>query len=91
MPGCTEMERYLFGLNGFPVLKKALTDDEIAGCGAILDELQDTGLGEWRGHVHGHNFTGSHEGLDLQQIYEAGEPFEKLIDHPSWIDKVLHI
>ncbi|MDE0113699.1 MAG: phytanoyl-CoA dioxygenase family protein [Albidovulum sp.] len=90
MPGCTEMDRYLFDLNGFLVLKNVLSDDEVAACNTVLDELQDTGPGEWRGYVHGHNFTGSHEGLNLQQIYEAGEPFEKLIDHPSWIDKVLH-
>ena len=29
------------------------------------------------------------EGLNLQQIYEAGKPFEKLIDHPSWINHML--
>ena len=27
-------------------------------------------------------------GLNLQQIYEAGEPFERLIDHPSWIERI---
>ena len=85
----TDMERYLFDLNGFLVLKGALSTAEVADCNAILDDLQDCGPGEWRGHVHGHNFTGSHEGLNLQQIYEAGEPFERLIDHPSWIEKVI--
>ncbi len=84
----TEMERYLFDLNGFLVLKKALAADEVSACNAILDELQDCGSGEWIGHVQGHNFTGSHEGLNLQRIYEAAQPFERLIDHPSWIDKV---
>ena len=28
--------------------------------------------------------------MNLQQIYEAGEPFENLIDHPSWIEHVKH-
>lgn len=86
----TEMERYLFDLNGFIVLKGALKETEIADCNAILDELQDCGKGEWRGYVHGHNFSGDHEGLNLQQIYEAGTTFERLIDHPSWYHKVLH-
>ena len=27
------------------------------------------------------------DGLNLQQIYEAGEPFERLIDHPSWFQR----
>ena len=31
---------------------------------------------------------GDDEGLNLQQIYEGGEPFERLIDHGAWIDKV---
>ena len=26
--------------------------------------------------------------VNYQQIYEAGEPFEELIDHPAWFDKV---
>ena len=30
------------------------------------------------------------DGLNLQQIYEAGEPFERLIDHPSYVGKVRH-
>ncbi len=87
--GLTDMERYLFDLNGYLILRNALSADEVASCNAILDDLQDCRPGDWRGHVHGHNFTGSHEGLNLQQIYEAGEPFEQLIDHPSWIEKVI--
>jgi len=51
--------------------------------------MQDCKPGQWQGRVHGHNFTGSHEGLNLQQIYEAGPAFERMIDHPSWIDKVI--
>lgn len=88
--GLTEMERYLFDLNGYLVLRNALSPDEVSACNGLLDEMQDCGPGEWRGHVHGHNFTGSHEGLNLQQIYEGGAPFERLIDHPSWYDKVLN-
>ena len=41
--------------------------------------------GQWWGRVHAH-WYGDNDGLNLQQIYEAGEPFERLIDHPSWID-----
>lgn len=86
---CTDMERYLFDLNGFLVLRGALSQQEVAACNERLDEMQHSEPGQWHGRVHGHNFTGSHEGLNLQQIYEGGSAFEKLIDHPSWIEKVI--
>ena len=87
---CSEMERYLFDLNGFFIIKNALSPAEVKACNLILDDLQEIAVNEWRGSVHGQSFTGSHEGLNLQQIYEAGEPFERLIDHPAWINKVIH-
>ena len=86
----TDMERYLFDLNGFIVIRNALSAEEVSECNAVLDTMQKGQPGQWHGHVHGHNFTGSHEGLNLQQIYEAGPAFERLIDHPSWIEKVTH-
>jgi hypothetical protein len=45
--------------------------------------------GEWYGNVHAHSFGGT-DGVNFQQIYEAGEPFERLIDNPLWIEKVKH-
>ena len=90
-PGLTEMERYLFDLNGFVVLRGALSAEEVADCNAVLDTMQDSAPGQWHGHVHGHNFTGSHEGLNLQQIYEGGPAFERLIDHTSWFGKIVEL
>ena len=69
--GLTDMERYLFDLNGYLILQGALSPQEVAACNASLDSLQDCGPGEWRGRIHGQNFTGTHEGLNLQQIYEG--------------------
>ena len=86
----TDMERYLFDLNGYIVIRNALSRQEVSDCDLILDTLQNCKAGEWFGHVHGHNFTGAHEGLNLQQIYESGPAFQRLIDHPSWISKVTH-
>ncbi len=83
----TDLEIYLFDLRGFLVLKNALTPQEVAAMNAILDEVPPIKQGEWWGNVHAHSF-GTTDGLNLQQIYEAGEPFEQLIDHPSWIEKV---
>lgn len=36
--------------------------------------------------MQAHSFGGK-DGFDLQQIYEAGEPFEQLIDHPRGKEK----
>jgi len=30
------------------------------------------------------------DGWNLQHIYEGGEPFERLLDHPSWYGHVTH-
>jgi len=84
----TELESYLFDLNGYIVVKNALNKFEIKACNKIIDKLKILKHGEWSGYVHGHNYGGK-EGLNLQQIYEAGKPFEKLIDHPSWIHHML--
>ncbi|MBZ0303756.1 MAG: phytanoyl-CoA dioxygenase family protein [Anaerolineae bacterium] len=84
----TDMDTYLFDLRGFLLLKNALSTEEVAAINAGIDRMLPLERGEWYGHVHGHSFGGGDEGLNLQQIYEGGEPFERLIDHPSWIDKV---
>ena len=89
----TPREEYLFDLNGFVVLKDVLTRAHVAEMNAILTDLThlDPPLrpGEWYGCVHAHSYGGA-EGTNLQQIYEAGEPFERLIDYPGWFAKVKH-
>lgn len=80
----SKIEKYLFDLNGYIIIKNALTKREVNDCNIIIDKLKNLKNNQWKGHVHGHNYGGK-EGLNLQQIYEAGKPFEKLIDHPSWI------
>lgn len=84
----TDMDIYLFDLRGYLLLENALSADEVAALNAGIDRILPLERGQWYGRVHGHSFGGGDEGLNLQQIYEAGEAFEKLIDHPSWIDKV---
>ena len=81
----TELQKYFFDLNGYIILKKAISSKEVKECNKIIDDLKNLKNGEWNGYVHGHNYGGK-EGLNLQQIYEAGKPFENLIDHPSWIN-----
>ncbi len=83
----TEMEIYLFDLRGYLLLENALSKEEVAELNAGIDAILPLKRGEWAGYVHGHAFS-DNDGINLQQIYEGGEPFERLIDHPSWIDKV---
>jgi hypothetical protein len=89
----SDMERYLFDLNGYLILKGALSRDEVAACNATYDELEDAakaidGRG-WHGNVSVNN-SGKQEGLIFQQLYEAGPVWETLLDHPSWYDKAVH-
>jgi hypothetical protein len=89
----TDLEEYLFDLNGYLILKNVLTKSHIAEMNALLTHLTHLapplGKGEWYGGVHTHSYGGA-EGINLQQIYEAGEPFERLIDYPGWFAKIKH-
>lgn len=82
-----ERDKFFFDLRGYLLLKGSLSKRDVADINAAIDALLPMQPGEWNGYVHGHSY-GDDEGLNLQQIYEGGEPFERLIDHPSWIDKV---
>ncbi|MBB29004.1 MAG: hypothetical protein CME25_08905 [Gemmatimonadetes bacterium] len=84
----TDLKTYLFDLRGYIQLEQALTSEEVADLNTRLDEIPKLEPGEWFGNVHAHNYGDGNSGLNLQQIYEGGEPFERLIDHPSWIEKI---
>lgn len=85
----TDIEEYLFDLQGFVLLRGALSADEVTACNAAVDRIPRSlpRLG-WHGSVQREDHP-EHRGISYQQIYEAGEPFERLIDHPSYINYVL--
>jgi hypothetical protein len=83
----TDRDIYFFDLRGYIVLENALTAREVQDLNGCLESIPRLQPGEWYGAVHGHNYGGK-DGLNYQQVYEAGEPFERLIDHPAWIDKI---
>ena len=85
----SERDIFFFDLRGYLMLKGALAKREVAELNAGIDALLPIQPGQWKGFVHGHTY-GDEDGLNLQQIYEGGEAFERLIDHPSWINKVKH-
>lgn len=87
---CSDLERYLFDLNGYLIIKNALSDAELADCNATLDEVQDFVGSDWHGQIYLHNDPTRQEGLLLQQMYEAGPTWERMIDHPNWFDKAVH-
>lgn len=77
----SDLEIYLFDLRGYIILENALTLQEVTTINAGIDGLLPIEDGQWDGYVHATNF-GTQQGINLQQIYEAGEHFERLIDHP---------
>jgi ectoine hydroxylase-related dioxygenase (phytanoyl-CoA dioxygenase family) len=87
---CTEMEEYLFDLNGYIIIKNALSAEQLAACNATLDSMQDFEGKGFMGNVFVNNDPGRQEGLTGQQMYEAGPVWEELIDHPAWFDKAVH-
>jgi hypothetical protein len=94
----TPMEQYMLDKDGYIVLRGALSSEEVDACNACLDSIpwnpdREGSLvpGEWWGGVQCHSYGGGgfwKDGVNLQQIYEAGSAFECLIDHPSWFEKV---
>ncbi|MBN8215985.1 MAG: phytanoyl-CoA dioxygenase family protein [Spirochaetes bacterium] len=83
----SDMEIFHFDLNGFIIVRQALSPDELRATNESLDRLQHLRKGQWSGYVHGHDYGGK-EGLNLQQIYEDGPAWQRLIDHPAYIEKV---
>jgi ectoine hydroxylase-related dioxygenase (phytanoyl-CoA dioxygenase family) len=83
----TEMQDYLFDLRGYLILKNAVDPDHVAALNRALDEFPKLEFGQWHGNVQRFDNNGE-AGIELQNIVEGGEPFERLIDHPSWVELV---
>ncbi len=83
-----DLDDYLFDLNGFTILRNAVDTGHIADLNAVLDQVpQDLPYQAWWGNTQrldNNKFTG----MELQNIVEGGEPFERMIDHPAWVDRV---
>lgn len=80
---------YSFDLNGFAILEQAIDSGLLSELNAAYDRFpQDLAFGQWWGNTQRLDNNGP-AGMELQNIVEAGEPFEKLIDHPSWVNRLL--
>ena len=78
---------YLFDLNGFVILRNALDPQHLDELNHAFDEFPDVPHLGWHGNVHRLDNNG-YAGVELQNIVEGGAAFEKLIDHPAWIERV---
>ena len=82
-----DMTDYLFDLRGYVILRNAVEPEHVADLNMVLDTFPDLPFMGWHGNVQRLDNNGM-AGVELQNIVEAGEPFEKLIDHPSWINRL---
>lgn len=82
-----DLNDFLFDLRGYLILEKAIDTTLLADLNAEFDKFPDLQFGDWYGNSQRLDNNG-HAGLELQNIVEAGKPFETLVDHPSWIERL---
>jgi len=78
---------YLFDLRGFLILRNAIDPEHVAELNRAFDQFPVLPSLGWWGNVQRLDNNGL-AGVELQNIVEAGPAFEKLIDHPSWINRL---
>ena len=85
----SQLDEYLFDLNGFVVLRGVLSPEEVADANARIDRIPRSlpRLG-WHGWVQREDHP-EHRGISYQQVYELGGAFERMIDHSNYINYVL--
>lgn len=81
------LDDFFFDLNGFLILRGAVDPAHVGDLNAALLAFPELAWGEWHGNVQRFDNNGK-AGVELQNIVEGGEPFERLIDQPSWIGHV---
>jgi hypothetical protein len=82
-----DLQDYLFDLRGYIILQQAVEPELVVALNRCLDAYLDLEYLQWRGNVQRFDNNGV-AGMELQNIVEAGEPFERLIDHPSWVKRL---
>src|SRR3712207_6012504 len=85
----TALDDFLFDLRGYLILRQAVTPELVDDLNRVIDQLPPLAYQEWYGNAQRRDYTES-TGLELHNCVEVGEPFERLIDHPGWINYVRH-
>lgn len=83
------MDDFFFDLNGYRVIPQAIEPELLADLNRAFDNFPSLERGQWWGNAQRRDYTGD-TGFELHNCVEAGEPFERLIDHPGWINFVRH-
>src|SRR4028118_1941549 len=78
---------YLFDLRGYRVLEGAISPDQLQRINDWVDAQPPRQPGDWVGNVHVHSYQG-HDGTNYQNIIEAGDIFEEMMDNPTWFEAV---
>lgn len=81
------LDDFFFDLRGYLVLKQAAEPELIDDLNRAIDALPPLEYEQWHGNAQRRDYTAS-TGLELHNCVESGEPFERLIDHPGWINYV---
>ena len=82
------MDDYLFDLRGFLIVKNALEPDLLDELNAAFDAFpRDLPVAAWYKGAQRRDYTPD-TGMELHHCLEMGDPFTKLIDHPSWLGHV---
>ncbi len=85
----TPIEEYLFDLRGYTIVPGALDADHVADINGWTEGLPALKAGQRYAGMEVHTYRGA-DGMNLQNVCEGGPMFERLIDHPAWIDLVRH-
>ncbi len=85
----TPLDDFMFDLNGYIILPNTVEPDLLDALNDAFDNFPPLQQGEWWGNAQRRDYTGE-TGLELHNCVEAGEPFERLIDHPSWVNYARH-
>ena len=83
------LDDFLFDLRGYLILKNAVEPGLLDDLNRAFDNFPPLETNQWWGHAQRRDYT-KETGFELHQAVEAGEPFERLIDHPGWIGHVRH-
>ncbi len=81
----TDLDDFLFDLRGFLVIEKAVEPELVAELNTAFDHFPPLQRNEWWGNAQRRDYTGE-TGFELHNCVEVGAPFEKLIDHPGYIN-----
>ena len=85
----TPLDDFLFDLRGYLILKHAVEPELVNDLNRTIDTLPPLEYEQWYGNAQRRDYNPA-TGLELHNCVEAGEPFERLIDHPGWINYMRH-